>query len=128
MKLKFYALRYDINAKKVKPFNIFQNWCFAEDVERKMKEYLADPEHYEYQDCYDVASNTIYGEAAIKKEIDISLRCEFWARAQYEMCIGDKFEQNPNNLTATDIYEQCAMNFDVLFDYILRSYKEELGC
>ena len=42
MELKFYALRYDINARKVKPFNIFQNVCFAEDVKRKMKQYLAE--------------------------------------------------------------------------------------
>lgn len=126
--MKFYALRYDVNAKEVKPFNIFQNICFAEDVERKMKKYLADPEHYEYQDYHGLKSQNIYGEAAIKKDIDLALRGEFWARAQYEMCVGDKFEQNPDNLTATDVYEQCAMNFDVLFDYILRSYKEKLGC
>ena len=128
MELKFYALRYDINARKVKPFNIFQNIRFAEDVERKMKKYLADPEHYEYQDYHGIESKSIYGEAAIRKDIDLSLKFEFWSRAQYEMCIGNKFEQNPDNLTATDIYEQCAMNFDVLFDYILRSYKEKLGC
>ena len=128
MELKFYALRYDINARKVKPFNIFQNICFAKDVKRKMEQYLADPEHYEYKDYHGVVSNSIYGEEAIKKDIDISLRSEFWARVQYEMCVGDKFEQNLNNLTATDVYEQCVMNFDVLFDYILRSYKEELGC
>ena len=128
MELKFYALRYDINAKEVKPFNIFQNIRFAEDVEYKMKKYLADPEHYEYQDYRGIKNQSIYGEAAIKKDIYLSLKFEFWSRVQYEMCVGDKFEQNPNNLTATDVYEQCAMNFDVLFDYILRSYKEELGC
>ena len=126
--MKFYALRYDVNAKEVKHFNIFQNICFAEDVERKMKKYLADPEHYEYQDYHGIKSKSIYGEAAIRKDIDLSLKSEFWARVQYEMCIGDKFERNPDNLTNTDIYQQCAMNFDVLFDYILRSYKEELGC
>ena len=128
MELEFYALQYDINAKEVKPFNIFQNCRFSEDVERKIKKYLADPEHYEYKDDHGIISNSVYGEKAIKKDIDISLRSEFWARVQYEMCVGDKFEQNPNNLTATDVYEQCVMNFDVLFDYILRSYKEELGC
>ena len=128
MELKFYALRYDINAQKVKPFNIFQNVCFAEAVERKIKQYLADPEHYEYQDYHGIVSNSIYGEEAIKKDIDISLRNEFWSRVQNEMRVGDKIEQNPNNLTATDVYEQCVMNFDVLFDYILCSYKEELGC
>jgi len=125
MELKFYALRYDANAKEVIPFNIFWNWRFAEDVERKMKKYLADPEHYEYQNYHDAV---IYGEKAIKQDIVLSLKCEFWSRIQYEMSTGYKFEQDPDNLTATDVYEQCMMNFDILFDYILRNYKEELGC
>lgn len=65
--LEWYVYRYNINADKIEPFNIFNHWKFCEDLEKARKKYKVPEEFVE----------------RLKSE----LKFYFWSKAEYELII-----------------------------------------
>ena len=79
----YYVLNYDINKKKVIPYNIFRNIHAQECAEREVKKYLRSPKNYTYK-SFD-GKEEIYGFDALVKEIDHIIKWQEWSRCGYEM-------------------------------------------
>ena len=90
MQFEYYVLNYDINKKKVEPFNIFNNCWVQEQTEKEIKKYIRNPKNYKYKSFWK-DEKELYGFDALVKRIDGIIAGEEWGRCEYEMCVGEKF-------------------------------------
>lgn len=116
---KYYVLNYDFNRRKVEMFNIFQNWILDEAAQKEVKKYIRSPS--KYKSWHD---DSISGFEAFKKEILSLIKWQEWSRREYEISVGDAFEEDIAKLEKWDCYDQCVPNIDMICHEIIRQYKE----
>ena len=124
MQFEFYVLNYDINKRKVEPFNVFNNCWVQEQTEKEIKKYIRNPKNYKYKSFWK-DEKELYGFDALVKRIDGIIADEEWGRSEYEMCCGYKFETNCNKLQSTDCYEQCKSNMGMITREMIWQYKQQ---
>lgn len=99
-KLVWNVFEYDINARKIRPINLFEyNWVFLEGLVKVKKQYGNNFEKF--------AEN-------VRRE----LHCQYWARSQYETIIS---QWPPNSLNQKDLDELQAK---LTYDKVNSSYPE----
>ena len=103
--MEYYVLNYDFNKKELYYFNIFNNIRFLETVEYALDNYIDKKD--------------------FKEKIDTGLKSVFWSRREYELFIGDAFEENLDMYKKIDAYSQIKPNLDILVDYILNNQLEK---
>lgn len=97
--MEWYVLNYDFNKKQIIKFNIFNNIKFYSGV----KELLEN-----YTDIDDFVSG-----------LTSLLRYCFWCKREYEISVGDAFENDLDKYIKLDIFEQVIPNVKVLAYYII---------
>lgn len=108
--LKWYVLNYDFNAKKVVNYNIFNNWVFTEAVEKAIDEY----------------TQGLLGDLNdLIERIDSLAKWRFWSKREYEISVGDLFEQDIEKYEKIDVYRQLKDNMENLTLYLLDKYHNE---
>lgn len=125
MRFEFYVLNYDTNRKKVFMFNIFNNIRVQECTEKAIKKYLRSPKKFTYTP-YNKNKETLYGFDALVKEIDSIIKWQEWSRVQYEISVGDAFEDDCNKLEKWDCYQQAQPNMEIITREVIFQYKQQL--
>ena len=123
MQFEYYVLNYDCNAKKILPFNIFRNIHVQEWTEKAVRKYLRSPKNFTYK-SFD-GKEILHGFDAFVKELDRIIKSEEWSRRQYEVSVGDAFEDNCEKLEKWDCYEQAHMNIEMIVREVIRQYKKQ---
>ena len=123
MQFEYYVLNYDINKNKVIPYNIFRNINVQECTEREVKKYIRSPKNYTYK-SFD-GKEEIYGFDALVKELDGIIAWQEHWRREYEVSVGDAFEDNCEKLEKWDCYGQAHMNIEMIAHEVLRQYKQQ---
>ena len=104
-KREFWVLNYDFNNKKVVNYNIFTNGRFVDGVADLLNEYIT------FEDFCD--------------KLDRLLRYCFWSKREYEISVGDAFEEDLNKYEKIDVYRQVSANLDALAHLIIDYYNEQ---
>ena len=125
MQFEFYVLNYDSNRKKVINYNIFNNINVQECTEKTVKRYLRNPKNFTYVP-YNNIDEPIYGFDALVKEIDNTIRWQEWSRREYEISVGDAFEDDCNKLEKWDCYKQAHANMEMITREVIYQYKQQL--
>ena len=123
MQFEYYVLNYDCNAKKIVPFNIFRNIHVQEWTEKAVRKYLRSPKNFTYK-SFD-GKEILHGFDAFVKELDGIIKSEEWSRRQYEVSVGDAFEDNCEKLEKWDCYGQTHMNMEMIAHEVIRQYKQQ---
>ena len=103
MELEWFVLNYDFNRKKIENYNIFRNFYFIENIKKLLEEHLT------FEDFI--------------IQLDKKLRYSFWSKREYEISVGDAFEENLNKDEKIDVYSQVKPNIKILAKYIIDNYK-----
>ena len=103
MELEWFVLNYDFNRKKIENYNIFRNFYFIENIKKLLEEHLT------FEDFI--------------IQLDKKLRYSFWSKREYEISVGDAFEENLNKYEKIDVYSQVKPNIKILAKYIIDNYK-----
>lgn len=98
--MEWYALRYDLNEHKVVPYNIFNSVRFSEGVQEILGKDITSFEDF-------------------VKELDKVAKYAFWCKAEYEIMIGDLFEEDVNKFEKVDVYTQLVPNMKTIAEMIL---------
>lgn len=100
--MKWYVLISDFNKKEIIPYNIFNNGKFVDGIKELLEKGI--------------------GEYSTFVE-DLAKLCRycFWCKAEYEVMIGDLFEEDVNKYKKVDVFTQIEPNIELLADYILKS-------
>ena len=123
MQFEYYVLNYDHNKQKVEPFNIFRNINAQECTEKEIKKYLRNPKNYTYK-SFD-GKEVLYGFDAFVRELDGIIQWQERGRSEYEMSCGYKFVADCKKLQATDCYEQCKPNMNMIAREVIWQYKQQ---
>ena len=123
MQFEYYVLNYDCNSKKIVPFNIFRNIHVQEWTEKAVRKYLRSPKNFTYK-SFD-GKEILHGFDAFVKELDGIIKSEEWSRRQYEISVGDAFEDDCENLEKWDCYGQAHMNMEMIAHEVIRQYKQQ---
>lgn len=99
---EFNVLCFDFNAKVLKPYNIITE-NLLEEFKKKTKSLTSITDK--------------------KKVLDDYFLYYYWSRRQYELFIGDAFEEDLSKYNKVDIYTQIQMNFDVVYDLVIKAIK-----
>ena len=105
---EFYVLNYDHNAKKVIPFNIFRNIRVYEWTLKLTRKR---------------ANNKIKDEV-FREALRSIIQWQEWSRREYEISVGDAFEEDCSKLEKWDCYEQAKPNIDLIADMCLKRYRQ----
>ena len=108
MKLEFYAMRHDFNTKKVYWFNIFDSRQVYNDTVRAVVRYLSKAISY----------------AEMKEEINRAVMYKMWSRCEYEISVGEAFEEDASKLEKHDVYDQVKPNLDTICRYVISVARE----
>ena len=130
MQFEYYVLNYDTNKKKVGNFNIFRNCLVQEHTEKAVREYLRSPKNYKHvvqhrNDFLGREEIAVYGFDALVREIDGIVKWEEWSRREYEVSVGDAFEDDCEKLEKWDCYGQAHMNMERIAREVIRQYKQQ---
>ena len=90
MRFEYYVLNHDFNRDKIELFNIFDNYYVQERTEKEIRKYLRNPKNYKY-DSFFKEEEPVYGFDGLCKRFEQILRCEEWARCEYEIAVGGIF-------------------------------------
>lgn len=99
IKLEWNVLDYDFNKKEIVKKNIFCE-SFIFDLKNKIK--IGEIKNYLQLACF----------------IDSWAKYRYWLKAEYEILVGNIFEENTNNFKKIDIYYQIKLNFYNIVDYV----------
>ena len=102
--MEWYVLNYDVNRRKIYNFNIFNHWKFCEGVDRLLTEFNTDGDFNKF--C---------------KGLDSELKYYFMYRREYEISVGDAFEENLDRYEKYDVYSQLYPNLTALAYYIIHN-------
>lgn len=128
MQFEFYVLNYNWNKKCVENFNIFNNISLNDAVEKEVRKYLRSPKKY----CYMkhglwVGEHTyIYGFDGLCETIKMLIMWQEWSRVEYEISVGDAFEDDLDNFEKWDCYQQCVPNIPMITREVIWQYKQQL--
>ena len=106
---RFYALNYDFNGRKVEFFNVFNNILVYDYTVKAVKDY--------WKGKYTLEEFT--------KELDHIIMWQEWSRCEYEIMVGDLFEQDPNNYEKIDCYQQAHANIDLIVQQVINEFKKK---
>lgn len=98
--MKWFVLNYDFNRKEVVDYNVFNNSKFSNGVSELTEKYDGN-----------------FKEFALNLN-SLAKYC-FWSKREYEISVGDLFEQDINAYEKIDVYRQVEKNIEVLAHYIL---------
>lgn len=106
--MKWNVYIYNINQKKIEPFNIFDHGRFIKCVAEVIK-------------IFDV-------KELFAEQLKSELKYFFWSKAEYEIiispwCGGDRDRDS----IKIDVFDQVMMNWDVFVDYVWDNRKELLN-
>ena len=90
IQFEYYVLNYDHNKDKIVLFNIFDNYYVQEQTEKEIRKYIRNPKNYKY-DSFFKDEEPVYGFDGLCKRFETILRCEEWARSEYEIAVGGIF-------------------------------------
>lgn len=124
MKFEYYVLNYDFNRKKVFMFNIFNNIRVQEWTEKAIKKYLRNPKKFTYTP-FNKNEETLYGFDALVKEIDTTIRWQEHWRREYEISVGDAFEDDCSKLEKWDCYQLAQPNMEMIARECIYQYKQQ---
>lgn len=105
----FYALNYDFNGRKVEFFNVFNNILVYDYTVKAVKDY--------WKGKYTLEEFT--------KELDHIIMWQEWSRCEYEIMVGDLFEQDPNKYEKIDCYQQAHANIDLIVQQVINEFKKK---
>lgn len=112
---------YDFNNKKITSKNIFYKDAIEEIVKYiKRKSTILTDKEYENLDYIEkpVDIQTKKCEFTdIKEAIKCWAKYNYWSRAEYELMIGDLYEEDLNKYEKVDIYQQIMLNLDLITQY-----------
>ena len=118
---KYYVLNYDWNAKKVINFNIFCNSLLNEWTNREVRKYLRSPSKYCHYRSMD--KTNVYGFEGFCEELSNLIAWQEWGRREYEISVGDAFENDLEKFEKWDCYAQCKPNIDMIAREVIWQYK-----
>lgn len=124
MGLAYYVHCYDINSRKVKEFNVFNNIWVRERTIRELKKYNRAPSKYCYESI--VRNQKWYGFEGLVEAIDRIIFTEEAYRCEYEMGVCDKFARSLNEIQHMDCYMQCKPNMEIIVRECLWQYRRSL--
>jgi hypothetical protein len=128
MQFEYYVLNYNFNKKCVENFNIFNNITLNDAVEKEVRKYLRSPSKYYYQK-YNFNTkeyNYIYGFDGLCETIKSLIMWQEWARREYEISVGDAFEDDISKFEKWDCYGQCKPNIPMITREVIWQYKQQL--
>ena len=96
--LQWKVWRYNVNARKIEEYNIFQHSSFLNDLIKLFQEQ--------------------YSKEVFAEELKQKLRYYFWARCEFEVTVVGYPPSHKNVERKIDIYEQVMLNWDVFLDYV----------
>lgn len=98
MSAEWNVYRYNMNRRKIEPFNIFDHWSFSEDV-KKYKKKCKDKDEF-------------------AEELKHSLFYYFWSKAEYEVLISPWCGGSEKDAVKIDVYSQVMLNWDKFVEYV----------
>ena len=105
----FYALNYNFNGKKLEFYNVFNNIHVYDSTVKAVKDY--------WKGKYTLEEFT--------KELDHIIMWQEWSRCEYEIMVGDLFEQDPNKYEKFDCYQQAHANIDLVAQQVINEFKNK---
>ncbi len=123
MKFEYYVLNYDFNKQQVEHFNIFRNIYVQEHVEKAIRKYLRSPKSYKYENYGN--GGTIYGFDGLCADIERTIMWQEWGRREYEISVGDAFEDDCSKLEKWDCFMQAKPNIPMIVRECIYQYKEQ---
>ena len=127
MKFEYYVLNYDFNRQKVEMFNVFDNISVQKDVEKTVRKYLRAPSKFKSEKHITyMIHETLYGFDAFCNEIRRTLMWQEWGRREYEISVGDAFEDDLDKFEKWDCYMQCEPNIPIIAREVIWQYKQQL--
>lgn len=123
MEFEFYVLNYDFNKKKVVNFNIFNNYLVHDWTLKEVKKYVRSPKNYKYVSYSN--NETIYGFEGFCESLRSIIMWQEWSRVEYEISVGDAFEDDCSKLEKWDCYEQCAPNIEIIAREVIYQYRQQ---
>jgi hypothetical protein len=112
IKLQYYVLNYDPNAHKVVHFNIYRNWLLNDHTVAEIRKHLRNKKKYPFE--------------KFVQEVRSLIRWQEWSRCEYEISVGDAFEEDVNKLEKWDCYKQAEPNVEMIAREIIYQYKQQL--
>lgn len=128
MQFEFYVLNYNWNEKCVENFNIFNNISLNDAVEKEVRKYLRSPKKYYYMKhgLFVGEYIYIYGFDGLCETIKSLIMWQEWARREYEISVGDAFEDDLSKFEKWDCYQQCILNIPIITREVIYQYKQQL--
>lgn len=128
MQFEYYVLNYNWNKKCVENFNIFNNIKLNNEVEKEVRKYLRSPKNYHYMKySFQVGQHTsIYGFDGLCETIKSLIMWQEWSRVEYEISVGDAFEDDLSKFEKWDCYRQCIPNIPMITREVIWQYKQQL--
>lgn len=99
--IKYYAMNYDFNAKKIVKVNVIH-----EDTLKRLQDMVKKgkiKDRLQFREC-------LRGEFMYR----------YWCKREYEISVGDLYEEDLNKYEKVDVYDQLEANMDVITDYVIR--------
>lgn len=123
MKFEYYVLNYNFNKKCVENFNIFNNINLNDAVEKEVRKYLRSPKKYCYKTYGRYFEDNFQG---LCQSIETLIMWQEWARREYEISVGDAFEDDLSKFEKWDCYNQCKPNIAMITREVIWQYKQQL--
>ena len=102
-KLQFYVLNYDFNKRQIVHYNIFNNIHVYESTLELIKDY----------------NDNKYSFDEFVKELINIVKWQEWSRREYEISVGDAFEEDLDKFEKWDCFEQFKPNAEMFAHYLL---------
>lgn len=97
--MQWYVYVEDINARRIKEYNIFEHYRFMEDIKQIYKKH---------KDDYDTFC----------EEVRRSLQYYFWSKCEWEIILSDWPPSDTFKELKVDVYDQVMLNKDVFMKYV----------
>lgn len=109
---EFYVLNYDINARKLVMFNIFNNIHVYDNALAATKRHLRNKKKFTRED--------------FEKELASIIKWQEWSRVEYEICAGEPFPKDESKLQKVDCWMQAEHNVPIIADMCILRYRQFL--
>lgn len=105
--MEWYVLNYDRNRNEVYQHNIFNNVKFIRGVNELLENFITMEDFIE--------------------KLEREVKYCFWAKREYEISVGDLWEEDLEKYTKIDIAYQVLPNIKALAKYIIDKHNENQG-
>lgn len=107
---EFYVLNYDFNRKKIINFNIFNNVYVYDCALKETKKHLRNRKKYPFE--------------SYVHELRGIIMWQEWGRREYEISVGDAFEDDINKYKKIDCFYQAEPNMEIIANMCIQRYRE----